>query len=202
MRSLSITPILAGSAVIIALLGCTDQNNQNGTISRPVAFVTDHAPIEFTFPAGWREDAKQHPYDLQCIAPSQRLNTGIFAYTRDEFPSGKTPTEVFHEQIEDIGSRREDFVELEPTKTSKRAGKTITSIAYSGKRDSSQNHYRFSLIEFDADENTFAVVLQVSVPREWEQAKPILQKIAQSARLVPTESNPNEFQDATPTPTP
>ncbi|MGH9908979.1 MAG: hypothetical protein ACRD8U_25755, partial [Pyrinomonadaceae bacterium] len=76
------------------------------------------------------------------------------------------------------------FEELEALQTLNYDDKTVTSITYLGE-NSSRYCYRFSLIEFKADNSSFAVVLQVAFPDEWEKSKPILGEIIRTARPLP-----------------
>ena len=60
----------------------------------------------------------------------------------------------------------------------------ISSVVYSAEKNSEQYYYRFTLIKFPAEEDVFAILLQVAVPEEWKRCKPVLEEIARTARLV------------------
>ena len=173
---------LSALAITIALVGCTGRNEAS---SARVSFVTEYAPMEFSFPAGWYATPEDNPYDLQCFSQFQRMNTGVFAFKKGDIAADAAPIDTFWAQIEDLKSKRRNFKEFEAIQTLEHDDKTVTSIAYIGDKDASRNCYRFSLIEFAADDNRFAVVLQVAVPGEWERRKPILEEITRSAKLWP-----------------
>lgn len=173
---------LAVAVIVMALLGCTGRTER---IPARVSFVTKYAPIEFSFPAGWYLNSAENPYDLQCFSQSKRMNTGVFAFKKVDIAAGSTPIDIFWQQINDLKSKRKNFEELEALEKREHDGNTITSITYSGDKDSSRNCYRFSLIEFAADDSRFAVVLQVAIPGDWEKSKPVLEEITQSARPAP-----------------
>lgn len=170
------------SAVLGVILvgGCDDRNH---TSSARVSFVTEVVPIEFSFPAAWYENTNEHPYDLQCLSRDERLNTGVFVFPKADLAAGTTPLDIFWEQVNDLKGKRKNFEELESLQTHEYADKTITSISYSGEKDLSRNCYVFSLIEFKGDKDTFAVVIQVALPSEWEQSKSTLNEIIQSAQI-------------------
>jgi len=179
MRNYVNAVALTASAIVMTLLGCT---GRNGESSARVSFVTEYAPIEFSFPNGWYVNPEDNPYDLQCFSQFQRMNTGVFAYKTLDIASDSTPIDIFWEQVNDLKSKRRNFEELEAIQKREREDKTVTSITYVGDKDSSRNCYRFSLIEFRSDDTRFAVVLQVAIPGEWEKSKPVLEEITQSAR--------------------
>lgn len=150
-----------------------------------VSFVTKHAPIEFSFPPGWHENRDDNPYDLQCSSSSKNMNTGVFVFKRIDLAAASEPIDTFWKQVNDLKSKRGGFEELEALQTLRYDDKTVTSITYLGEKDSSRYCYRFSLIEFKADNSKFAVVLQVALPSEWEKSKPILEEIIRTARPLP-----------------
>lgn len=113
------------------------------------------------------------------------MNTGVFVFKSIDLAADSEPIDTFWKQVNDVKSKRDRFEELEALQTLNYDDKTVTSITYLGEKDSSRYCYRFSLIEFKADNSKFAVVLQVALPGEWEKSKPILQEIVRSARLLP-----------------
>jgi hypothetical protein len=176
------TVTVAVLAIAAALLGCNARTEDS---SKRVAFVTKYAPIEFSFPAGWSQNQKENPYDLQCIAPSQRMNTGVFAYKKVDLAADSKPIDNLWTHVNDIKSKRKNFKELEAIQKYEHGDTTITSISYTGEKDSSRNCYRFSLVEFKADPSKFAVLIQVALPEEWNQSKPFLDEITKSAKPLP-----------------
>jgi len=169
-------------AIAAAHLGCTARTDGS---SKQVAFVTKYAPIEFSLPTGWSQNQKDNPYDLQCIAPSQKMNTGVFAYKRVDLAADSKPIDNLWTHVNDIKSKRKNFKELEAIQTYEHDDTTITSVSYTGEKDSSRNCYRFSLVEFKADPSKFAVLIQVALPEEWNQSKPFLDEITKSAKPLP-----------------
>jgi len=156
----------------VVAFGCGGQSDRRAA---RVSFATKYAPIAFTFPAGWHENPQENPYDLQCFSPSERMNTGVFAFKKVDIAADSTPIDIFWEQIKDLKSKRKHFQEFEPIQTHELADKTVTSITFIGDKDSSRNCYRFSLIQFKADDSRFAVVLQVAIPGEWNTSKSVLE---------------------------
>lgn len=171
---------------IFGLLGCTKPEDRPSEGGKPDAarlrFVTKSAPIEFSFPAGWYVNPKNNPFDLQCYDPSNRMNTGVFAFKKVELASDSTPTDIFWQQVNDIRSKRKNFQEKEALQKQEDDDKTVTSVTYLGDKDATRNCYRFSLIEFKRDSSRFAVILQIALVGDWEKTKPILEEICQSAR--------------------
>ncbi len=184
-RTLQSATCLA-AIVILVTLGCESRRGPN---SAPVTFVTKTTPIAFTFPGGWFENMEQHPFDLQCFSPTRSLNTGVFAYRREDIREDLTPLGVLWESVEDLKSKRGGFTELRPLQKLEQDDKTITSIAYSGERDSSQYYYRFSLVEFKSDTSRFALLLQVAHPNGWAAGESVLADVVQSATLRPDVPN-------------
>lgn len=150
----------------------------------PVTFATAYGAMEFTFPPGWYKNPDKHPFDLQCFAPDEQLNTGIFVYLKPDLAAGDTPHDVLDFQIDDLHSKRENFTELVAEKRVAAPGKTLTSIAYTGERGGVRYVYRFTLIEFDDDPGQFAVALQIALPERWPASAPILDAITRSARSL------------------
>lgn len=178
--SLNKFPFLA-LAVAVCLLGCSSRNE---TSSARVSYVTQYTAIEFTFPAGWYKNPKEHPYDLQCFSPLHRMNTGVFAFKKDDVPVDLTPVDIFWQQINDLRSKRQHFEEFVPIQKYEHVDKTVTSITFLGDIGSSRYCYRFSLIEFKEDNTKFAVVLQVVTPEDWDQSEPVLNEITNSAKSL------------------
>lgn len=186
MTSLLRTLALAASAIVFVFLGCGGGKvGGNAGVLKRVPMVTKLTPIEFTFPAGWYANPKVNPYDLQCMSPSEEANTGVFAFRMVDLEENATPQSIFQEQIEDLRSKRRNFVELEKVQKQEYADKSVTTVTYRGEKDSSENYYRFALLEFKGDTSRFAIALQVAVPSAWSTNKPVLEQIVQSARLLP-----------------
>jgi acid stress-induced BolA-like protein IbaG/YrbA len=172
--------LIAAMSVVVLAAGCIGHNHAE---SARVSFVTKIVPIEFTFPAGWNENSKVHPYDLQCMSADQRLNTGVFVFPISDLAAGTKPLEIFWEQVDDLKGKRKNLEEIEGVQTRHHKGKTITSLCFSGEKDLSRNYYAVTLIEFEEDKEVFAVAIQVALPSEWNEGKSTLQEIIESARV-------------------
>jgi hypothetical protein len=114
---------------------------------QPVKFVTNNRPIEFTFPNGWYLNKEKNPFDLQCFSRQENMNTGVFAYSRKEFPN-MTLRDVLQQHVDDVKSKRQNFSERESLQTKELTDKKLTTVAYIAEKDGSKNCYRFTLIEF------------------------------------------------------
>jgi hypothetical protein len=192
MRNFTKAALAATSAIVLFLIGCTGGSGVGPVpVSSPsrsqasVVFVTNLTPIEFSFPAGWYSNSGEHPFDLQCYSPGAEVNTAVFVFKKTDLEPDATPLSTFWDQVNDIKSKRSNFKELSPIQKREDEAKTITSIEYSGDKNSARNCYRFSLIEFKSDDTRFAVAMQSAVPEDWERSKPVFQEIIQSARAVP-----------------
>jgi hypothetical protein len=149
MRNSNFLVAITVSAIFIVLLSCARIDRGSARVS----FVTKYASIEFSFPPGWQENRDDHPYDLQCSSSSKNMNTGVFVFKRIDLATDSKPIDTFWKQVNDLKSKRGSFEELEALQTLNYDDKTVTSITYLGEKDSSQYCYRFSLIEFKADDS-------------------------------------------------
>ena len=113
------------------------------------------------------------------------FNTGVFSYSRTDVAADAAPAGMLWNQINDFKSKRGNFKEFKAIQKSEHDDKTITSIVYQGDKDLLRYCYRFSLIEFKADDSKFAVVIQVTLPEKWNQSEPVLSEITNTARAVP-----------------
>lgn len=181
------TVAIAAAASVAATVGCCPDGPSRS--AKRVSFVTDYAPIAFSFPAGWYENPDDHPYDLQCFSADETMNTGVFAYKRIDIAADAAPIDIFWEQVNDIKSKRRNVEEWEAIQTRKYDDKTVTSVTYVGDKGASRFCYRFSLIEFQPDDSRFAVALQVAIPGDWKRSKPVLQRITRSARPLPDQNS-------------
>lgn len=203
---------LAATLSFLAIAGCdqtaeqptTDETTPDATSEAPaeeaapaeevVTATTKEGLIEATLPLGWYANPDEHPYDLQYFSGDQRTNTGIFVYNRSDFASDMTTENILEFQIEDLGSKRENFEVVEPQSTSELPDKTITTATYAGDKDGSRFNYKFSIVEFAANPDVLAVTLQVAFPSEWAEKKPLLIKITEDLRLA----TPAAAETATP----
>ncbi len=146
-------------------------------------FSTKNGPVEFQFPAGWYQNPDKHPYDLQTFSKDQSLNTGVFLYTKNDSKQIADPRKTFEEHIEDLRSKRDEFAILEQSKTITLPGKTLTTVVYSGEKESEAFLYKFTMIEFADDRDFIPIVTQVALPDDWPKDKKILEDIVASATV-------------------
>lgn len=165
---------------ILSIVGCMRESTEK---SASHYFVTANGPVEFEFPAGWHENEEEHPFDLQCLSKHQRMNTGVFLFAKEDLAEDLAPRELFGQQIEDLRSKRKNFRVVEEEHVVQRGGKTLTTVVYSGDKDSTRQYYKFTLIEFTENPELIPIILQVSIPSYWDQNKPVLEAIAASARI-------------------
>lgn len=174
--------LVAVAMLLPSLLGCQAQTE---TQTSSTSFATADGLVEFQFPGGWSKNSKEHPFDLQCLADNQQMNTGVFVYKTEDMDEGMTAQSLLQFQVDDIKSKRSSFELLEKQTVSQRDGKTVTSVVYAGERAGLKNYYRFSTIEFTENPNLMVTVLQVAMPDDWSRHKPVLEQITQSASLRP-----------------
>ncbi len=158
-----------------------EQKNTKNTNYQNISFADNS--IELNFPRGWYENKKKNPYDLQYFSRRKDMNTGVIIYDLDDLSIDATPQNTLEWHIEQLKSHRENFTILEPEKTEQIGDKTLTTVVYSGGKDSSANYYKFTSIEFAESPTQFLITLQVSVPSKWNENKPILEEITHSAKM-------------------
>lgn len=146
-------------------------------------FATADGSVEFQFPAGWHKAKDDNPYDLQCFSGDERMTTGVFQFAKRDLAEGAPTHKLLEKQVDDLRSKREDFKTLEEEQVVRLEKKTLTTLVYSGEKDSSSYYYRFTLIEFTENPEVLLIVLQVAIPSLWTKDKPILEEITKSARI-------------------
>jgi hypothetical protein len=147
--------------------------------------VTKDTPVEFTFPAGWRLNSEEHPFDLQCLSSSEDMNTGVFVYRREDVSLDSKLTDFFQTRVDDLKSKRRNVEDLDALQRREFDDKTVTSVSFLGDKDHARHCYTFSLIEFRQENSPFAIVLQVSMPGDRKTSVSLLGSIVRSARLLP-----------------
>lgn len=165
---------------ILMMAGCMPKPVENAGSQ---FFATANGPVELQFPAGWHENEEDHPYDLQCLSKYERMNTGVFLFTKADLAEDFTPEEILDLQIADLESKRKNFKILEERRKVQLEKKTLTTSVFSGEKGSSRYYYKFTLVEFTENPEIILVVLQVSIPSYWAQNKPVLEEITKSARI-------------------
>jgi hypothetical protein len=173
--------VLVVVVTILTTVGCKFELQQ-GVGSQ--YFATANGLVELQFPAGWHKSGEDNPYDLQCFSKYQRMTTGVFLYTREDLAEDFTSQDLFIEQIDDLRSKRKNFIILEEKETIELQKKTLTTIVYSGEKGASRYYYRFTMVEFPDNPEILLVVLQVAIPSYWNKHKPILEEITKSARIT------------------
>ncbi len=151
-------------------------------------FAVANGPVEFTFPAGWYKNPKEHPFDLQCFSKHERMNTGVFLFAKEDLAQDVAPRELLELQIQDLASKRKNFEVVEEEQVIQLEGKRLTTVVFAGEKGSSRDYYRFTLVEFTGTPALIPVVLQVSIPSYWHDNKPILEAITASARTTSVDS--------------
>jgi hypothetical protein len=174
------TIALAAAVGMIALTGCKLAKNDPQETKR---FATSDGLVELVVPEGWRQSVEKSPYDLKCVSRDERMSTNVFEFKREDLSAKSTPRATFQAQIADLQSKRENFVIVEPEKTTQHGSKTLTSVVYAGEKEESRYYYRFTLLESAKDSSVFAVILQVAIPSEWAESKPVLERITLSSRV-------------------
>jgi hypothetical protein len=171
---------LAGLVLITVIAGCGAKTKAN---SEPKRFATPDGLVELQFPDGWSRSKDENPYDLQCVSKDERMVTNVFQFKREDLAKDIDPHDLLQAQIADLQSKREGFVLVEPESRTQDADKTITTVVYAGEKAASRYYYRFTLLESSAPASVFAVVIQTSLPSEWETNKHILGGITRSGRI-------------------
>ena len=116
------------------------------------------------------------------------MNTGVFLFTKEDLAEDVVPRELLERQVQDLGSKRKNFKVVEEEQVVQLEGKTLTTIVYSGEKGSSRDYYRFTLIEFAGNPALIPIVLQVSIPSDWDKNEPVLEAITASARIESADS--------------
>lgn len=195
---------IAVAIATLAAIGCATERVQNSgeppqaiaeeqESGEPVVRVAGSS-IGLQFPPGWYENENENPFDIQYFSASRNMNTGVFLYKSEDLASEMTPQGTLAWHIEDIGSKRESFTLVEEQQTRQLEDKTVTDVVYSGDKGAAKFYYKFALVEFDRRPDRFVVVLQIAIPSEWDQNKPVLGQIVRSARVVASNSQSQHGQ--------
>ncbi len=179
--------IILAAMLMAVLLGCNfEQAQQAEEKEESQFFTTTNGLVEFEFPGGWHKNRKKHPFDLQCFSRNQRMTTGVFVYPPKDLTEDSSPEKMFKFHIDDMREKRKNFSILEQEQTKTLDGKRLTTVVYSGEKDSGKYYYRFTLIQFNEEPRQANVVLQVALPSLWPDQEPVLAAITESARLRAT----------------
>ena len=179
--------------LILLIIGCDSQQVKSiveevqsaGQSKRePTLFQTRDGAATLLFPAGWYENRKEHPYELQCVSKTENMNTGVFVYHMEDLAADFTPEKLLQSQVDDLMAKRNNPKIIESEKTVQEGTKTITRVVYSGEKGVSTNYYAFSMVQFKAPDAPILLVIQVAIPSQWKQNEPILSRIVKSAKLI------------------
>lgn len=185
--------LIAFAITSLTLMGCIEQE-QNNT-SAPSSEIQQDAQEQYItassadnsvtaqFPVGWFENENEHPYDIQYFSEDQRMTTGVFIYKKEDLASDLSSQEMLELQIDDLRSKRENFIVLEPVETAQLDNKILTTAVYSGEKENAKYHYKFTLVEFTDNPDILVMALQVAIPSDWSKNKPVLEKITQSFQV-------------------
>lgn len=130
---------------------------------------------------GWEVYEDPAPYDLRL--KSSKGYTGVFVYNYTDFEEGTEAGEVLDYQIEDLMSRRDEVSVYQEQKSRTLEDRIITQITYAGKKDLAENIYHFSLVDFESEEK-FAVVIQSTLPENFESILEELNAMVESVKLT------------------
>ena len=175
--------------VVVAILTMTGCWPRSSGDDKSQYFATADGTVELGFPAGWHKARGDNPYDLQCFSADEGMTTGVFQFAKTDLAEGAMSHKLLEQQVNDLRSKRENFKILEDEQVVRLEDKTLTTVVYSGEKDSSRYYYRFTLVEFTEKPEILLVVLQVSIPSSWVKDKPIHEEITKSARIR-SEENP------------
>lgn len=174
---------LAGWATLPAnSSNLSNLSQQKQSRNQTVTFA--NGSIALNFPVGWYQNPNKNPFDLQYFSETQNMNTGIFLFRSQDLSQRSTPQKIFELQIDDLRSKRQNFNVLESETRETFKDKTITTTVFSGEKNELRYYYKFSLIEFKDNPEQFLITLQVAIPSQWNQSKPVLENIISSVKLV------------------
>lgn len=156
------------------------QEEETETAAAETAVSTDGS-LTMTIPEGWEAYEDPDPYDLRL--KSSKGYTGVFVYGDGDFDEGTEAGEVLDYQIQDLMSLREEVAVYRDLETETLEGRVITRITYTGKKDLTENIYHFSLVDFES-EDKFAVIIQSSLPEEFEGNLEELNTMVESVKLT------------------
>jgi hypothetical protein len=170
--------LITGAAIIVLVACCAEKKEE---VRERQRFISTDGLIELECPPGWFKNEDDNPFDLQCFSKDERMTTGVFSFHRMDLAADLTAREVLELQIENVKSKRRNFTVVEEQTVTHYDSKRLTSIVYSGVRLLSNDYYRFTLVEFLNNPETFAVVIQTAIPSDWGRNKGILEDITRSA---------------------
>lgn len=150
--------------------------------AEPKRFATPDGLVDLQVPPDWVRNEEQNPFDLQCWSKDERIMTALFMWKREDLAKTTKPKQLLERQIEDMRSKRRDFVLVEPETTYREGDRVLTSVVHAGEKDGIRNNYRFTLVESPATPDVYVVVLQTGFPSEWSRTKHVLEAITRSIR--------------------
>jgi len=176
--------LLAAALGLLVLMGCSGLLSDVSPFEDgPVVVATASERVEFEFPPGWYENPDEHPFDLQVFSRFQKMNTGVYEWSRADLARDVEPRQLLDLQIADLASKRDTFDVHIPERTQSFGDKAITYVTYAGEKGLTRYLYTFSLVEFTAHSDVVVVTLQVSFPSNWDEDRPILEGIVETAQV-------------------
>jgi len=174
-------------ALIPSIAGCLPEP---GATEGGQWVAVANGPLEFRFPAGWYRNPEDNPYDLQYFSGDRHMNAGVFQFARADLAEEIDARRLLELQVDDMKAKRKNFKLVEDERTIELTEKKLklTTVVYSGEKDMGRYYYKFTLVELSQSLDTPAVLLQVALPSEWANSKPILEEITESARVRSVET--------------
>lgn len=171
------------SSVGIAAIKLPQLFFHSGETGEPYVASNDGL-IEQKVPTGWQHN-KKTPFNLQLISGASQLSSGAFVLQRQAFdPAVFNPEVLLNQQIDELKSKRDKVINLEPRVTITRDGKTIAVESFVGEKSGVKGHYRVSVISFSTSPNVLVTMVQASTPEAWIKGKAALDEIVYSTRIV------------------
>lgn len=149
--------------------------------SKTKTFLTQSKLVKLTFPSGHYKNTDDNPYDLQVFSKYMKESTGVFEFLASDLAEDFQAKDIFAMQIADIRSKRKNFKPYIFKSASLDKEKIITTETYTGEKNNFKYVYIFSLIEFK-ETGIVVVVLQTSLPSDWNRKKEMLLNIVKSAK--------------------
>ena len=146
--------------------------------------VSIDGSLQMDVPEGWEAFENPKPYDIYMT--NSRAYTGVLVYDYSDLAENVEATDIFQYQISDLMSRRENVSVYQEEETNASDNRSITHSVYIGEKDLTKSIYYFSMVEFEGEEK-FAVIIQTSLPDEFEKNLEDLDFMVESVRL--TEEN-------------
>jgi len=177
------------AAAVVGTRVATEWIRERFVPPEPTREVTASGRVELRVPAGWTREAETQ-FDLQVFSRRRLAMAGVFEFHRADLAEGVTPHEILERQVDDLRTKRDDFVPIAAEERREEGGRTLTSALHSGKRDGEEFYYRYTLVEFREEPELFLAVLQVAAPEHYPKALPVFDAFLRSATVRPAPGGP------------